>query len=69
MNNTIIEKAMAKYPKARRIAVENFTSGYEELSMEASMNLESDAAAYRWNGATTNAIRFVLREKAKLAFL
>jgi len=63
MNNELIAKALKKFPKAKKIAVENFTMGYNELSMEASMNLEMDAAAYKWNAHTTNAIRYVLQHK------
>lgn len=63
MNNELIAKALKKFPKAKKIAVENFTTGYNELSMEASMNLEMDAAAYQWNAHTTNAIRYVLQHK------
>lgn len=63
MNNELIAQALKKFPKAKKIAVENFTMGYNELSMEASMNLEMDAAAYKWNAHTTNAIRYVLQHK------
>jgi len=63
MNNELIDKALKKFPKAKRIAVENFTYGYNELSMEASMNLEMDANLYNWNAHTVNAIRWVLNFK------
>jgi len=63
MNNELIAKALKKFPKAKKIAVENFTMGYNELSMEASMNLEMDASLYKWNAHTTNAIRYVLQHK------
>ena len=64
MNNELIVKAaLKKFPKAKKIAVENFTMGYKYLSLEASMNLEMDAASYKWNEHTTNAIRYVLHHK------
>jgi len=63
MNNELIAKALKKFPKAKKIAVENFTMGYNQLSLEASMNLGADAACYRWNAHTVNAIRWVLNHK------
>lgn len=63
MNTTLIDQAIKKYPKAKRIAVENFTMGYDNLSMEASMNLSADTACYKWNSHTVNAIRWVLNHK------
>ena len=59
----IVDQALVKFPKARRIAVSNFTMGYDSLSMEASMNLEMDARSYGWNAHTINAIRWVLNHK------
>jgi len=59
----IIDQALVKFPKARRIAVSNFTMGYNSLSMEASMNLEMDARSYGWNAHTINAILWVLNHK------
>jgi hypothetical protein len=63
MNQLLINQALAKFKNAKRIAVENFTMGYNELSMEASMNLEADTACYKWNSHTANAIRYVLQHK------
>jgi hypothetical protein len=59
----IIDTAIKKFPKAKRIAVENFTSGYDHLSMEAGMNLSADTACYKWNAHTVSAIRWVLNHK------
>lgn len=56
-------KLQAKYPKMRLIAVENFCSGYNSLTFEASMNLSQDARAYKWNSDTVNAIKAVLNGK------
>ena len=61
--NNLIEKALTKFPKARRIDVENFTSGYDGPSLEARINLESDARCYLWTGHTINAILYVLNHK------
>lgn len=63
MNNELIAKALKKFPKAKKIAVENFTMGYNNLDMAASMNLEMDANLYKWNAHTVNAIRYVLNHK------
>ena len=60
--NQKIEAAMAKYPKAKRIAVENFTSfGTGKWDMAASMNLEADRVAYGWNSQTVAAIKMVMK--------
>lgn len=66
MNNELIAKALAKFKNAKKIAVENFTMGYDELSMEAAMNLEMDASLYKWNAHTVSAIRYVLNNKRKM---
>lgn len=59
----LIDQAMKKFPKAKRLAVVNFTGGYTELSLEAAMNLELDTQMYRWNSHTVAAISYVLRHK------
>jgi len=64
MNKELIAKALIKFSKAKRIAVENFTCGYNELSVEASMNLSADTICYKWNSHTVNAIRYVLQYKS-----
>jgi len=57
-----IEQALKKFPKAKRIAVENFTSmGAGRWDMAAAMNLEADRAAYGWNAHTVNAIKWVMK--------
>lgn len=61
----IVNKAMQKFPKAKRIAVENFSFGTTKLDMATSMNLSYDAQLYKWNAQTVNAIRFVIREQEK----
>ena len=57
-----IELALKKYPKARKIAVENFTYGREGkgMTMADSLNLEMDARAYGWKADTIKAIKFVM---------
>jgi len=55
-----IEKALGKFPKARRIAVENATFGQED-TMAFRMNLEMDRASYNWNAETMGAIHYVMR--------
>ena len=55
-----VEAALGKFPKARRIAVENATMGQED-SMIFRMNLEQDRACYNWNAETIGAINYVMR--------
>ena len=59
----LIETALRKFPKAKRIAVENFSSTADKLDMATSMNLADDARSYKWNAHTVNAIRWVINNK------
>jgi hypothetical protein len=61
----LIEKVLVRFPKAKRIAVENFTMGYDNLSNEAQSNLELDARLYNWNRDTINAIISVISSKER----
>lgn len=61
----IIQAALIKYPKARKIAVEN-VSGWYRGTWEDSMNLQNDADAYSWNSDTMKAIMFVYKKASKL---
>jgi hypothetical protein len=67
MNKELIAKALTKFKNAKKIAVENFTMSYNELSIEAMMNLEMDASLYKWNSHTIQAIQYVLNNKRKMA--
>lgn len=60
-----IDLAITKYPKARRIAVENFTYGREGkgMTMADAMNLDMDARSYGWKPDTIKAIKFVMAAK------
>lgn len=60
-----LNKALTKYPKARKIAVENFTATADKLDYPTSMNLAEDTKAYKWNAHTVNAIRYVLQNKGQ----
>ena len=54
----IIQKVLNRYPKAKRIAVENFlmsSVGYEYDNQIR--NLYLDASLYNWNTQTINAIK------------
>ena len=62
--NTIIDQALAKYPKAKKIAVENATFGQVD-GLPFRMNLASDALIYKWNRDTIKAIHFVMAHKPK----
>jgi len=57
--NETIQAALVKYPKARKITVENVFEWYRG-TREDSMNLLDDAQAYKWNKDTMKAILFVL---------
>lgn len=56
-----VDKAMAKYPKARRIAVENFTSSCGDQGMHNALNLQADRKAYNWTQQTVDAIKLAVR--------
>jgi hypothetical protein len=61
-----INKALKKFPKAKKIAVENFvgTAGDERMANQS--NLDMDAGLYQWNTATRGAIYQALRELGKI---
>jgi len=68
LNNNKIDLAMAKYPKAKRIAVENFTSfGQGTWDTAAQFNLYQDAHDYKWNFHTIQAIKMVMQSNVGLA--
>ena len=73
MNNDntgyLINLALKKYPKAKLIAVENFTYSADRLDMATSLNLAADQRAYKWNSDTVNAIRYVLTNKSRTSLL
>lgn len=54
-----IDTALAKWPTARKIAVENVTMGATD-GMAFRMNLEQDRRAYGWKPETIKAINFVM---------
>lgn len=53
-----IQAALIKYPKARRIAVENVSTWYRGTWDDA-LNLRRDARSYKWNSDTIKAINYV----------
>jgi hypothetical protein len=53
----VIEYVLRKYPKARRVAVENFIISSVGNRYDYQLaNLEIDAELYKWNEATRQAI-------------
>ena len=52
-----VEQILKKYPKAKRIAVENFTMSRQDNHRNNLLNLAMDARLYNWNQQTVNAIR------------
>lgn len=64
MNTTMqekIEEALTKFPKAKRIAVENFCHTCPQVnSMHDNLNLQTDARLYGWHQHTVCAIKQVL---------
>jgi hypothetical protein len=61
--NINIDNFSTKYPKAKKIAVENFCMSYDKLDVVASINLQQDAKLYKWNNDTINAIKDILKDK------
>lgn len=58
VTTAIIENVLKKYPRARRIAVENFLASSKGLSYRNQLeNLEYDAYLYKWKTDTKKAIR------------
>ena len=62
----LIDTALGKYPKARRMAVENFCFSAPNDKIANDLNIIEDARMYEWNSDTTNAIRLVLKTQKKL---
>lgn len=54
----IIQAALIKYPKAKKIAVENVSYWYRGTWDDA-LNLRLDAISYKWNSDTIKAIKYV----------
>jgi hypothetical protein len=61
----LIETAIRKFPKAKRVAVENFSFTADKMDMGTSMNLAADKAAYKWNADTVKAITWVINNKVE----
>lgn len=61
-----IDVAMKKFPKAKRLAVENFCWTAPDSPSDNYWNLTSDAQSYKWNADTVEAIRYVLRQDNKI---
>lgn len=64
--NELIEEALKKFPKARKIAVENFCLSACKDKTTNQWNLSEDTRMYSWNAHTTAAIRTVLQASNKL---
>ena len=62
-----IEKILTKYPKARRIAVENFlfSVGANGNESNATANLKLDTRLYNWKADTVKAISEGIRLATK----
>ena len=56
-----IEIALKKYPKAKKIALENFVWSSGDNKMSNNINLNADTRTYKWNSQTVNAIRMALK--------
>lgn len=61
----LIDQSLTLFPAAKKIAVENFTFGYEKMTLDASQNLAYDKRLYNWNEDTVNAIVWILNHKTK----
>ncbi len=60
-----IEAALAKFPKARKIPVENVAC-WNDNKKANSINLAQDTQAYGWKGDTLKAIKYVLKLQNKI---
>jgi len=63
-----IELALKKFPKAKRIAVENFVSTASTALIDWTDNVENlkmDARLYNWNNDTVYAIKWAMAELGK----
>lgn len=64
VGNALLEKAFKKYPKARKIAVQNATGfGTYVNNFETYNNAMMDARLYKWDSPTVNAIKFILNAR------
>ena len=63
--NEVIQAALIKYPKAKKIAVENVSMWYRGTWDDA-LNLRMDAVSYKWNSDTIKAIKFVYTKTANI---
>ena len=61
-----IDRALKAYPKAKRIAVDNFVSTAPDNKVANHYNIDLDTALYGWNQDTKMAIMQALRELGKL---
>jgi hypothetical protein len=61
----LIDMAMGKWPKAKKIAVENFCFSAPDDKLANRINLKVDETSYRWHRDTTKAIEFVLAYQGK----
>ena len=64
MKSETINKALKKFPAAKRVAVENVSVWFRG-SFEDEMNLQMDTASYNWNVATVKAIRWIASHKGE----
>ncbi len=51
-----INKVLNKFPKAKKIAVQNFVGTAGNNSLDNMMNVDMDARLYGWNKDTVKAI-------------
>ncbi len=66
LTQTAIQDALKKYPKAKKIAVENFVWSASNDNRANAMNLSQDARLYSWNAATVSAIKMALQQLKKM---
>ena len=64
--DTLLAEAFTKFPKAKKLAVENFCFSAPDDKQANSDNILLDQSMYNWKNDTVEAIRFVLRGVGKL---
>ncbi len=58
--NEIVQLALVKFPKARKVAVENVSLWFRN-TLDDRMNLHMDTQSYKWNADTIKAIHYVYK--------
>ena len=64
--NDLIDSALRKFPRAKKMAVENFCWSAPDDKFANRANLQMDTRLYNWNRDTVKAIEYVLSWQNKI---